>query len=184
MVVFVVVGSTSPAKVGAAERGFGIAFEEHVIEVTGISVDSSVPDQPYGDVETRRGARTRAQGALEQCRSLPDKMDRYFLGVEGGIECIEGIQYCFAWICIILRTQGGAQRTSMSRTASFPIATSVTRIMNEEGLELGHAADRAYGMKDGKGKGGLVGAATQGQITRAEFYAHAIVLALSALRIS
>ena len=59
--VRVAVGSTNPVKVGAARRV--VTRLAAVVEVTGVAVPSGVPDQPWGDEETIRGARTRARAA-------------------------------------------------------------------------------------------------------------------------
>jgi len=69
----VVVGSTNPVKVAAVEAV--LARCGPGIEVHGVAVSSGVPDQPWGDDETRAGALARARAALARdLRAFLDAM--------------------------------------------------------------------------------------------------------------
>ena len=76
----IAVGSTNPVKVGAVravmERLGGAG------DVSGVSVPSGVPDQPWGDEQTIRGALARARAA----REVSDA--DLGVGIEGGV--VEG----------------------------------------------------------------------------------------------
>jgi len=65
-VTHVVVGSTNPVKIAAVAAVLGRTGTG--AHVDGIAVPSGVRDQPEGDDETIRGARQRAQAALDAAR--------------------------------------------------------------------------------------------------------------------
>jgi len=71
------VGSKNPAKLEAVHRA--LARLAPGCSVEGVDVPSGVRAQPFGDEETRLGARRRAQSALAQSGS-----DVAF-GLEGGV---------------------------------------------------------------------------------------------------
>src|SRR5690242_2111743 len=59
----ILVASTNPVKIRAAERGFARMFPGVAHTARGLSVPSGVPDQPFSDATTLLGARNRAEGA-------------------------------------------------------------------------------------------------------------------------
>ena len=77
MVLRIAVGSKNPVKVEATRRAFEAAFG--AVEISAHDVPSGVRDQPWGDDETRRGAATRAVGALAAAAA------DYGVGLEGGV---------------------------------------------------------------------------------------------------
>ena len=59
-VLSVVVGSTNCVKVNAVASAFSSVSPDRHICVRPVEVCSGVSDQPYGDIETKRGAINRA----------------------------------------------------------------------------------------------------------------------------
>ncbi len=177
----IVVGSENPVKVEAVRRAFARVFDEEEHALEGVRVPSGVPDQPWGEEETRRGASNRARAAAER---RPDA--DAWVGVEGGVA--RGAEdgedagrtgggasaelYAFARVAVIL---GG--RTGESASGRFLLPGPVAELVRA-GAELGEADDRVFGRSGSKREEGAVGLLTGGAVTRAELYAQAVALAL------
>jgi len=163
----VAVGSANPVKIHAVR-----AVLERVragIRVDGISVASDVPDQPWGDEETIRGARTRAGRAL--AASGADLA----VGLEGGlVEQSDGSLHTCAW-AVAVSTDG---RVATGGSLAMPLPPSVAAAVRE-GLELGHAMDRVTGGVDTKRGAGAVGILTAGLIDRQRAYEVLVTYALA-----
>src|SRR4051812_41076829 len=92
----VAVGSKNPVKVGAV-RAVLTPFTPSV-RVEGISVASTVADQPFGDDETIRGALARASAARDAIGA------DLGIGIEGGVvELSDGSMRTCAWAAIVDR---------------------------------------------------------------------------------
>ncbi|GAB4514291.1 MAG: inosine/xanthosine triphosphatase [Anaerolineae bacterium] len=162
----VIVASTNPVKIESARLGFAAIFPHAPLEVTGLNAPSGVSDQPSTEAETLAGALNRArhvQGMAE---------GDYHVGIEGGIEDIDGHMHVFAWIVVL----SGA-RQGRSRTATFILPDEVAALVRQ-GLELGDADDRVFGRSNSKQANGSVGLLTRDRITRTDYYAPAVMLAL------
>jgi len=105
-VLRIAVGSSNPAKIRAVEQALQRAVRRHhdgasdtttdnttrrtvQLEIQGFSVPSGVPDQPFGDDETKQGAQHRAQGAYQEYRRSnhgDNKAPHLAIGLEGGLE--------------------------------------------------------------------------------------------------
>jgi non-canonical (house-cleaning) NTP pyrophosphatase len=73
----IAVGSTNPVKVGAVREVFaGLA---PLATIEGFAVDTTVPEQPFGDDETIRGALARAVAARDAAHA------DLGIGIEGGV---------------------------------------------------------------------------------------------------
>jgi non-canonical (house-cleaning) NTP pyrophosphatase len=94
------------------------------------------------------------------------------VGIEGGIEVLDGIMHAFAWMVVKSRTLSGE-----ARTATFPLPPRIKDLV-EDGMELGHADDLVFKRNNSKQKDGAVGILTRGIIDRARYYEHALILAL------
>lgn len=165
----VVVGSTNPVKVGAVRAVLQRLAPQ--VEVTGHGIPSGVPDQPWGDDETIRGALTRARGACA--------MDGAELGVgiEGGVVALEdgSVRTC-AWAAVVARDGREGVGGSLAMRLPAPVAELV-----RGGLELGHAMDRVTGEHDVKRGAGAVGILTAGLVSRQEAYEVLVAYALAPL---
>lgn len=163
----VVVASHNPVKRRAVEMACSRLLSDRTVEVQPLAVPSGVADQPLSDAETRRGAENRARGGYERVPEVD-----LAIGLEGGIEELDGRLMAFAWAVACW-----AEGEGKARTASFALPPEVARLVRS-GLELGVADDRVFGRSDSKRREGAVGLLTGGAIDRAELYAPAVVLAL------
>ncbi len=116
--------------------------------------------------ETYEGALNRAKNAKKQFKA------DYYIGIEGGIEVINGEHECFAWVVILNHDIKGK-----AKTASFFLPKKLTKLI-EKGYELGKATDMVFASHNAKQKGGAVSFLTNKAITRKSFYKPAIILAL------
>ncbi|QGI96430.1 hypothetical protein CEK26_009499 [Fusarium fujikuroi] len=158
-------------KIKATRDGFTQMLSDSY-DFQGISVDSSVPDQPFSDEETLRGATNRAQNA-QAARSEAD----FWVGIEGGVETHNGSICSFAWIVII----GKDGKVGKARTSAYFLPEKTCQLL-KEGVELGHADDMVFGQTDSKNKQGSVGLLTGGVVDRAAYYTQAVILALIPFR--
>jgi len=164
----VVVASRNPAKVSAVRDAFGAGFPNAPLEIVTVNIDSGVAGQPMCDEETRRGALNRAHNA----RSRHPDAD-YWVGLEGGVETIEGELLAFAWMAVL--DSGG--RRGMARSPTLPLPPDVRKRV-ERGQELGAANDAVFGTVGSKQRGGAFGLLTGGRLTREGVYAQTLGLAL------
>ena len=196
--IHVVVGSKNPVKIQAVKAAFEMMFQSASINISPVNVPSGVSDQPFGDDETKLGARNRAQSA----HAAADCCD-FAVGLEGGLE-IEVMPdgskclWCMAWMAILgsqsekctsgramddgfvpMKEEGeSAPKWSFSKTSAFRLPPALAHLVLERGLELGHADDEVFKRVNSKQGSGTVGVLTDGVIDRTEYYVHALKLAL------
>jgi inosine/xanthosine triphosphatase len=163
----VAVGSTNPVKVAAARAVLARVAPD--AEVLGVAVASGVPDQPWGDDETRRGAAARARGAR---LALDADLG---VGFEGGVvaEPDGGVRSC-AWAAVVASDGTHADGGSLA----LPIPPVIARRLRA-GEELGHAVDAVLDTTGTKHGGGAVGVLTAGLIDRQGAYEVLLTYALS-----
>lgn len=164
----VVVGSTNPVKVAAVRAVLRRCAVEP--SVHGVGVASGVPDQPWGDGETRAGAITRARAAL-----AADPAADLGVGLEGGVvRDPDGSVRTCAWAAVVDR----AGEVSTGGSLAMPLPPGVVALL-EAGVELGHAMDQVAettGTKHGRGAVGLL---TGGLISRQAAYEPLVTYALA-----
>lgn len=165
----VAVGSTNPVKIGAARAVLERLVPQVIVE--GVVVESGVPDQPWGDDETIRGALTRARAAR-------DAVDADLgVGIEGGvIDTRDGRVRTCAWAAVVTRDGRSGVGGSLSLELPPPVAELV-----RGGMELGHAMDAVTGERDVKRGVGAVGILTRGLVTRSQAYEYIVAYALTPL---
>jgi len=166
--VIVVVASSNPVKVRAVESAFAAVFPSEAFEFVSVDVESGVSDQPVSDEETRRGAVNRVHAARD---TAPD--GAFWVGLEGGIERIDGELMASAWMAVLGR--GG--KLGLSRTTGLPLPPKVREYI-DQGMELGEANDRVFDTVNSKQAGGAFGLLTNGRMTRESIYAQTLELAL------
>jgi inosine/xanthosine triphosphatase len=166
MPLIVAVGSTNPVKVGAARAVIARVVPDARIE--GVAVPSGVPDQPWGDDETIRGAVARAHAAREALDA------DWGVGIEGGVvsEGVDGVRTC-AWAAVVGRdgTQG------IGGSLSLVLPDDVAALV-KSGMELGPAMDQVTGQRDVKHGLGAVGVLTNGLVSRQQAYEVIVAYAL------
>jgi inosine/xanthosine triphosphatase len=164
----VVVGSTNPVKIAAVQAV--VQRVAPAARVHGVAAPSGVPDQPWGDEETQRGAEARARGAL-----AADAAATLGVGVEGGVVATPdgGARTC-AWVVVVDR----AGRIGVGGSLAMPLPPAVVARL-AAGEELAHAMDavaRTTGSKYGQG---AVGILTAGLVDRQRAYEPLVAYALA-----
>lgn len=163
----IIVASRNPVKIQAARQGFEEMFPGETFTTEGISVPSGVSAQPLGDDETYQGALNRVTAA-HAARPEAD----YWIGIEGGNIITDHGMEVMAWVIVQSRDRWGK-----ARTAGFYLPPRIVELIHE-GLELGHADDLVFGVRNSKQTGGSSGLLTDGVMDRMRFYVPAVILAL------
>ena len=140
------------------------------LAVYGVAVRSGVPDQPWGDAQTRAGAVARAHAAL-----ATDGAAELGVGLEGGVvrDADGSVRSC-AWAAIVDRS--GV--VSLGGSLAIPLPPAVVELL-DAGVELGHAMDQVARTTDTKHRSGAVGILTAGLIDRQAAYEPLVTYALS-----
>lgn len=164
----IAVGSNNPAKIKAVQTAFQQVFSKQEIHVEGVTVSSEVPDQPMHQEETIRGARNRAM------KSLAHTQADFGVGLEGGLQEIDGHWFTCGWIVII--DKKGKEGIGSSISMELPEKVML-HIRN--GIELGKATDAIFHTVNAKHSQGYFGLMTDDAITRDRAYSDAVLSALS-----
>jgi inosine/xanthosine triphosphatase len=162
----VAVGSGNPVKLAAVQAVLRTAAPAAAVE--SITVPSGVPDQPFGDEETIRGARNRARAALE---ALGTELG---VGLEGGVVDGPGGMRTCAW-CVVVHRDG---REGVGGSLAMPLPAAVAAMVRD-GVELGHAMDALVSERGTKQGKGAVGILTAGRIDRQASYEVLVTYALA-----
>jgi inosine/xanthosine triphosphatase len=163
----IVLASKNPVKIKATLEGFGRILPHETFELVPVSVASGVSCQPMNNEETLRGAFNRAYGAADMVPT-----GDFWVGIEGGVEELQGEMAAFAWVVILTKDTVGK-----GRTGTFFLPNQVAQLIRE-GKELGDADDIVFGKINSKQKDGAIGILTGNVIDRAKLYEEAVVLAL------
>ena len=123
--ITIVIASTNPVKARATLNGFQRVFPGVDFNVEAVAAPSNVAHQPMSDEETLRGALNRASNAMH-ARPQAD----YWIGMEGGIEVMDGELAVMAWIVVRSPT-----RIGKSRTGTFFLPPAVAELVRQ-GKEL------------------------------------------------
>ena len=202
--IYVAVGSKNPCKVDSVRSAFQATFPDATILISQHSVPSGVADQPFGDAETQLGAKNRARAAYDQASKESIACD-FAVGLEGGIDVVEKKMgdtatselWCMAWMAVLGRgtelctSSKHADSTFVSneascqqemwgfaKTASFRLPQKICDLVLVEKMELGDADDAVFDRVNSKQGEGTVGVLTRSMIDRADYYDHAIKLAV------
>lgn len=172
----VAVGSTNPVKVAAVCAVFARVASEAAVE--GVAVASGVPDQPWGDAQTRRGAIARAIAAREAVGA------DLGIGIEGGV-VEDDVDTSAAYerqlrTCAWAAVAGADGRVHVGGSLAMPLPAAVAERLRA-GEELGHAMDALLDTTGTKHRGGAVGVLTAGLIDRQQAYEVILTYALAPL---
>jgi inosine/xanthosine triphosphatase len=160
----VVSATTNPAKIRAIQHAFSEIFGEGSCHIESVSVDSGVPEQPFGSQETRAGARNRVSNA----RKLRPDAD-FWVAIEAGID--EGST--FSWVVI-----ENPEMQGEARSATLPLPEIILQRVRA-GEALGPVMSHYTGIDEIGRKEGAIGVFTAGKLTRESVYHQAVILALS-----
>lgn len=163
----IVVGSRNPVKIQCVRMGFEKMFPQAAYDLKAVDVPSGVNVQPEGEEEMLRGAQNRAEAA----RNLTPNAD-YWVGVEGGTEDDGVDMQAYAWV-VVLSPRG----VGKGRTGSFYLPKAIAELVRQ-GIELGEADDIYFGRSNSKQVNGAIGLLTGDVIDRAQYYEHAVIMAL------
>ncbi|MBI2408368.1 MAG: inosine/xanthosine triphosphatase [Gemmatimonadetes bacterium] len=164
----VAVGSKNPVKLDAV-RAVLKRLSSHA-HVHATAVESMVPDQPVGDMQTIAGATNRARAA----RAALDA--DLGVGIEGGVvDAPTGMRTC-AWAVVVTRAGDAHVGGSLSMPLPDPVAALV-----RSGVELGHAIDQLIGTTNIKHGAGAVGVLTAGLVNRVDAYETILAYAMAPL---
>ncbi len=167
----VIVASENPVKIEVAKRAFAAIFPDEQFRFVGIKSKSGVAEQPMEE-ETRRGAENRLRYIMEH---HPDA--DFYISQEGGLCRENDRMFERAWI--LVTDQSGF--IGESSTAQFYLPKQLKKYI-EDGMELGHAADKFFNSTNSKQGIGAIGHLTDGAIDRTEYYLPAAIIALAALK--
>lgn len=148
------VGSTNPIKIAAVEAVIDRLCHGKSTIIS-VRVPSGVPDQPWGDYETRSGAINRAKAALSQTQA------DLGIGLEGGILQVEESFYTSGW-CAIVNREG---LVSTAGGANVPLPDNLL-VGLQKGAEMGPAMDHLSGKNHTAEHAGTIGILTQNYVTR------------------
>lgn len=166
LIQHVAVGSANPVKIAAARAVVTRVFP--TAQVNGLSIDTGVPEQPWGDAETRQGALNRARTALTAAQA------DLGVGLEGGIvETEMGLMTC-AW-CVIVNAAG---QVGVGGGVHMLLPPSVVQTLRTGG-ELGPAMDQLTGQHNTKQRQGAVGILSGGLSNRQSAYEQLVAMALA-----
>ena len=186
----VAVGSANPCKLDAVAR----VLETHALlaapaAITGHAVSSGVRDQPMGLGMTVHGAYNRAEAALKgvDAPGAPGVSieRRLAVGIESGLfelDTVRGaahhLDVCVA--CVLSVAADGTNRCSYGLSCAFPIPPALMRLVIDGGLELSAACVASQITDDARigERGGLIGVLTDGRVTRGDYTAQAVEMAL------
>jgi inosine/xanthosine triphosphatase len=160
----VVCATTNPAKIQAIHQAFDDIYGVGCCHIEPVAVDSGVPEQPFGNHETRTGARCRVMNA-RQVRPEAD----YWVAVEAGIDD----DSTFSWVVIENQNQRGE-----ARSATLPLPAIILEKVRA-GEALGPVMSEYTGINEIGRKEGAIGVFTAGKLTRSSVYHQAVILALS-----
>ncbi len=160
----VVCATTNPAKIQAILQAFDEIFGEGSCHIESAAVESGVPEQPFGNSETRTGARCRVINA----RRLRPEAD-FWVAIEAGID----EDSTFSWVVIENRETRGE-----ARSATLPLPEVILEKV-KAGEALGPVMSAHTGIDKIGRKEGAIGVFTAGKLTRSSVYHQAVILALS-----
>lgn len=163
----IVLASNNPVKTQATLMGFQAMYPEDELEILHASVPSGVDDQPGSSDETLQGALNRASNAAQAIPAAD-----FWIGIEGGVEVTSEGMSAFAWVVVMADALQGK-----ARTGTFFLPPQVAQLV-EQGMELGEADDIVFSRTNSKQQNGAIGILTGDVIDRAEFYRHAVIMAL------
>ena len=164
--MLIAVGSENPVKI-AAVRAVTLRVWPQA-GVQGVAVSSGVRLMPQNDVECITGARARARAALQA-------LDAHLaLGLEGGIQELEGDLLLTGWVAAVDR-QG---RRGLGSAARLLLPSIVTQQL-KSGRELGPVMDQLTGREHTNHAEGAIGILTGKLMTRQRSFEAGVAYALA-----
>lgn len=164
----IIVGSTNPTKIEAAQLAIDRIYPKEKIKVTGIEADSEVSPQPKSDLES-------IQGAINRAKAVIKKTDADLaIGMEGGIQKVGEYYFECGWIAVINRVG----KTGLGSTARFELSKKLAKEIFA-GKEMKEVFNELTSRTDVATTDGAMGVLTAGHYKRAEAYSHGVLFAFA-----
>lgn len=176
--MFLFVGSSNPVKINAVTIAASETWPE--AQVQGFDVPSGIPEQPFGDQQTRLGAQNRAKAALQRGidsieNGIEFRKEHKLLGVglEGGVVEQYGELWSTVWVVVTADTETFFE----SNGARFKVPDQIAKPILA-GEEMGPVVAAVIGDSDVRKKQGAIGVVTNNFVDRTEEYSSIAKLAL------
>ncbi|TQR09695.1 DUF84 family protein [Psychrobacillus soli] len=167
------IGTTNKAKTKAVQTISRIYYPD--ASFINKEVESLVFAQPMSNEETRQGAINRAKQLME----LPNSDDLFGIGLEGGVQEIEGSLYICNWGALV--ANNGEVFTATG--AGIPLPNEIA-VQLRTGAELGPVMDVYTNRKGIRHDEGAIGVFTNGLITRSMMFEHIMYLLIGQYELS
>ena len=149
-----------------------------VFEVVGVEVPSGVRHTPLSREEIMKGARQRAENLVRLARDT-GRAWRYFAGLEGGVDVMEGALgrqvFLQNWACVL----DGFGRESYGQSGAVALPESLVTSVVDQGIELSEAIDTFAGRRGLRNRQGAWGVLTGNLITRKDAFRIAMINAFA-----
>lgn len=152
----VIVGSKNPVKIKATKNILKKIYGE--VDVTGIDVDSVVPDQPFGKEQTIQGAINRAKNAYSTDFDLSIGIESGLMEIPKSITGYIDLQWCAIF---------DGEKITLGVSAGFEYPPLVIEEVLK-GKEVGHVMDKVTGVDNLGQKTGAVSYLSKGMLDRTE----------------
>lgn len=162
----IAVGSQNPVKIKSVYQAFSHVWPGTDWQVRGYPTQSGVSNQPMSDLESIRGARSRAQSALSQGAD-------YGVGSEGGLQKIGTLWFDCGWF-VVIDSKGWE---GIGSSARIIVPPKMMKLIHQ-GYELGDVIDQLFHTHNAKQRDGHFGLMTNNAITRTSGYRDGVIMAL------
>jgi pantetheine-phosphate adenylyltransferase len=163
--VKVFVGSENPVKINAVKNVFAKVFDD--VEVTGIPVQSEVPDQPK--------EKKVIEGAIKRAKNAMNPESDFQVGIEAGLFWNETAQKYFdVQYCAIIDK---AQRITMGHGGGFNYPDEIIEHI-KKGKTVGQAVEDIFGIKDAGKKMGAIGYLSDNLLDRTRLTEQAVLMSM------
>jgi non-canonical (house-cleaning) NTP pyrophosphatase len=128
--------------------------------------------------DTMAGARQRAEALVRIARET-DKLWKYFVGLEGGIDVVASGSERWVLLQNWAYVTDGSGRGAFGQSGAVMLPEAIAKQVVEDGIELSEAIDAfagSHGVRDGEGAWGIL---TCGIITRREAFRIALINAFA-----
>ncbi len=152
----IIVGSKNPVKIKASRNVLEKIYGQ--VNVTGLDVDSCVPDQPFGKEQTIKGAVNRAKNAYSDEFDLSIGIESGLMKIENSITGYIDLQWCAIF---------DGDKITLGVSSGFEYPPSVVEeVLN--GSAVGDVMDKVTGVDNLGQKEGAVSYLSKGMLDRIE----------------
>lgn len=174
---FICVGSLNPTKINAVEIAFGKYLNN--FQIFKIKADSKVPNQPIGMDLIIKGAKNRAEAALNHLIKVNNLEQNIFgIGIEAGLVQVPftNTKYMDFQFCVIMDEN---ERITIGSGIAFEYPHSVIdEVLSNKDTEIGDIIGRLANNMNLKNEAGAISFLSKNIITRTEILTQAIICAL------